>query len=79
MARFKFDSTEPSHLVGARHCSSAASIFSVYQLATGADIFFTTLMKSLALGSTYALIALGFVLIFKAHRGRELQPGRTRR
>jgi len=33
---------------------------------TGLDTFVHTLIKSLALGSLYALLALGFVLIFKA-------------
>ncbi|MDW3215434.1 MAG: branched-chain amino acid ABC transporter permease [Ilumatobacteraceae bacterium] len=65
MARLKFDSTEPSHLVGLALLVGGI-VFSAYQLATGADIYFTTLLKSLALGSVYALIALGFVLIFKA-------------
>ncbi len=65
MAKLKFDSTEPSHLVGLA-LLVGGGVFSAYQLATGADIYFTTLLKSLALGSVYALIALGFVLIFKA-------------
>ena len=65
MNRLKFDSTEPSHLVGLSLLVGGV-VFSAYQLATGADIYFTTLLKSLALGSVYALIALGFVLIFKA-------------
>lgn len=65
MAKLKFDSTEPSHLVGLALLVGGV-VFSAYQLATGADIYFTTLLKSLALGSVYALIALGFVLIFKA-------------
>ncbi len=65
MAKLKFDSSEPSHLVGLALLVGGV-VFSAYQLATGADIYFTTLLKSLALGSVYALIALGFVLIFKA-------------
>lgn len=65
MAKLKFDSNEPSHLVGLALLVGGV-VFSAYQLATGADIYFTTLLKSLALGSVYALIALGFVLIFKA-------------
>lgn len=65
MTRFKFDSTEPSHLV-ALVLLVGGVVFSAYELATGADIYVTTLLKSLALGSVYALIALGFVLIFKA-------------
>ncbi len=41
-------------------------IFLVMQLINNPDLFLQTFMKSLGLGSTYALIALGFVLIFKA-------------
>ena len=41
------------------------SIFLFLQLMNNPDLFFQTLMKALALGSTYAIIALGFVLIFK--------------
>ncbi len=65
MARYKLDSSQPSHLL-ALALIVGGIVFSVYQLVTAADIFFATLMKSLALGSVYALIALGFVLIFKA-------------
>ena len=45
---------------------AAALIFGAVQLANDPALFFQTLMKSLGLGSVYALIALGFVLIFKA-------------
>jgi len=65
MERYKFDSAHPSHLF-ALVLVVGGIVFSVYQLATEPDIFITTLLKSLALGSVYALIALGFVLIFKA-------------
>ncbi len=65
MAKLNFDASEPSHLVGLSIVVGGA-IFSAYELATGADIYATTLLKSLALGSVYALIALGTVLIFKA-------------
>ena len=41
------------------------AVFVVYQLVTAPAIFFQTLMKSFGLGSTYAILALGFVLIFK--------------
>ncbi len=44
----------------------ALVVFSVVQLVRDPSTFFQTLMKSLALGSVYAIIALGFVLIFKA-------------
>ena len=65
MARLKFDASDSSHLVGLVIVVGGA-IFSAYELATGADIYLTTMLKSLALGSVYALIALGTVLIFKA-------------
>ena len=45
---------------------AAAVIFGALQLANNPSLFFQTFMKSMGLGSTYALIALGFVLIFKA-------------
>jgi branched-chain amino acid transport system permease protein len=65
MAKVKFNTSDPSHLVGLALLVGGV-IFSAYQLATRPDIFATTLFKSLALGSVYALIALGTVLIFKA-------------
>lgn len=40
--------------------------FLVLQLVNNPSLFFQTTMKSTGLGSVYALIALGFVLIFKA-------------
>jgi branched-chain amino acid transport system permease protein len=65
MGRFKFDPSEPSHLI-ALVLIVGGVVFSAYELATDPDVFATTLLKSLALGSVYAIIALGFVLIFKA-------------
>ena len=44
----------------------ASLIFGAVQLANNPALFFQTFMKSMGLGSVYALIALGFVLIFKA-------------
>ena len=41
-------------------------IFPVLLAANGLDTFVQTLIKALALGSLYALLALGFVLIYKA-------------
>ncbi len=38
----------------------------VYEVFDDPTLFFQTVMKSLGLGSVYAIIALGFVLIFKA-------------
>ena len=42
------------------------TIFLVMQLFNNPELFVQTLLKGLALGSVYAIIALGFVLIFKA-------------
>jgi branched-chain amino acid transport system permease protein len=65
MASPKFDSSKPSHWVGAVALAGLL-VFLVYELATAPDIVAVTTLKSMALGSVYALIALGFVLIFKA-------------
>jgi len=54
------------------------TIFLLVQLAKAPVAFIQTLMKALALGSVYAIVALGFVLIFKATRtinfARSLSP-----
>jgi branched-chain amino acid transport system permease protein len=42
------------------------AVFVVAEFIDNSAILFQTFMKSLALGSLYALLALGFVLIFKA-------------
>jgi branched-chain amino acid transport system permease protein len=42
------------------------AVFVVVQLVRDPSLLLQTLMKSLALGSVYAILALGFVLIFKA-------------
>jgi len=42
------------------------SIFLIVQVANEPSVWFQTTMKALALGSVYAILALGFVLIFKA-------------
>jgi branched-chain amino acid transport system permease protein len=65
MPKFRFDPTKPSHVIGVL-AALGFTVFLVYELATDADIVAVTTLKSLALGSVYALIALGFVLIFKA-------------
>ena len=44
----------------------AVTMFGAFQLARDPVLFFQTFMKAIGLGSVYALIALGFVLIFKA-------------
>lgn len=65
MAGLQFDSSKPSHRVGAV-ASAGLAVFLIYEVITSPDILAATTLKSLALGSVYALIALGFVLIFKA-------------
>jgi branched-chain amino acid transport system permease protein len=65
MAGPKFDTAKPSHWVGAV-AAIAFAAFLVYELATDPDIVAVTTLKATALGAVYALIALGFVLIFKA-------------
>ena len=40
------------------------TIFLIMQVFNDPEIFFATLMRSLGMGSTYAIVALGFVLIF---------------
>ena len=65
MAGPKFDTTKPSHWIGSV-ALAALLVFIVYEIATDPDVIAVTTLKSLALGSVYALIALGFVLIFKA-------------
>jgi branched-chain amino acid transport system permease protein len=45
---------------------AALGLFLLVQLFNDPALFFQTLMKSLGLGAVYAIIALGFVLIFKA-------------
>ena len=65
LGRFRLDTTKPSHYVGVVAIVGLI-VFTVYQLATSPDVFTVTLLKSLALGSTYAILALGFVLIYKA-------------
>ena len=44
----------------------AATGFCAFQLVRDPALFLETFMKAMGLGSVYALIALGFVLIFKA-------------
>ena len=65
MASLSFDRSKPSHIIGAI-CLVLFAVFVIYELSTSPDIFATATIKAIALGSVYALIALGFVLIFKA-------------
>lgn len=43
-----------------------ATIFLILQVINDPSLFFQTFMKAVGLGSVYAIVALGFVLIFKA-------------
>ena len=64
LARFEPRQRAPlAFLVGV---AVAVGAFLALQLVRAPSLFFQTMMKSLGLGSVYALIALGFVLIFKA-------------
>jgi branched-chain amino acid transport system permease protein len=63
--RWRFDASNPNHMLGLM-LVVATIVFLAYEVATAPDVLSATLLKSLALGSVYALIALGFVLIFKA-------------
>jgi branched-chain amino acid transport system permease protein len=65
MAAPKFDVTKPSHWIGVV-AVLAFAVFLVYEISTDPDILASTTLKALAMGSVYAIIALGFVLIFKA-------------
>lgn len=65
MVDLKFDHSKPSHVIGAV-ALAAFAVFVVYELVTAPNIFAAVTLKALALGAVYALIALGFVLIFKA-------------
>lgn len=65
MAGIRFDTGKPSHWVGA----VAATLFAVFlvsEIVTDPDILAAASFKAVALGSVYAIIALGFVLVFKA-------------
>ncbi len=60
-----FDTSKPSHVIGAI-AMLAFIVFVVYEIVTSPATLAATSLKSLALGSVYAIVALGFVLIFKA-------------
>lgn len=64
-ATWRFRPTTPTHLIAAG-ALVALVVFVVYQLARSPAVLSATLLKALAMGSIYALIALGFVLVFKA-------------
>jgi branched-chain amino acid transport system permease protein len=61
-----FDWQKQGPLIAVSVAIVAIGVFLVVQLFRNPDLFFQTLMKALGLGAVYALIALGFVLIFKA-------------
>ncbi len=51
------------------------TVLLIIELFQDPTVFFETLMKALALGSVYAIIALGFVLVFKATRTVNFSQG----
>ena len=51
------------------------AVLLIIELIQDPTVFFETLMKALALGSVYAIIALGFVLVFKATRTVNFSQG----
>ena len=62
----RFDVSKDLPLVFLGAALVPVTIFLIVQLFQDPWEFFQTLMKALALGSVYAILALGFVLIFKA-------------
>src|SRR5688572_5837318 len=62
----RFKPTENLPLVFLGAALVPIMILLLIEAVTDPSQFFQTLMKALALGSVYAIIALGFVLIFKA-------------
>jgi branched-chain amino acid transport system permease protein len=62
----RFDITQNLPLLFLGAALVPVVVLLVIELIQDPSLFFQTLMKSLALGSVYAIIALGFVLIFKA-------------
>jgi branched-chain amino acid transport system permease protein len=62
----RFKPTENLPLVFLGAALVPITILLLIEAVTDPSQFFQTLMKALALGSVYAIIALGFVLIFKA-------------
>jgi branched-chain amino acid transport system permease protein len=62
----RFDVRENLPLVFLLAALAPTLVFMIVQLAKEPTIWFETTMKALALGSVYAILALGFVLIFKA-------------
>jgi branched-chain amino acid transport system permease protein len=62
----RFDVTKDLPLLFLGAAMVPVTILLIVELIQNPSVFFQTLMKALALGSVYAIIALGFVLIFKA-------------
>ena len=54
------------------------TVLLIIELIQDPTVFFQTLMKALALGSVYAIIALGFVLDLQGDTDRQLLAGRAR-
>ena len=62
----RFDVSQNLPLIFLTAALVPVTILLIIELIQNPSIFFQTLMKALALGSVYAILALGFVLIFKA-------------
>ena len=61
----KLDFSRPSTIIGLILLAGFA-VFTLYEIVTAGDIWVATTLKALALGAVYSMIALGFVLIYKA-------------
>ena len=61
----KLDFSRPSTIIGLLLLAGFV-VFTLYEIITAGDIWVATTLKALALGAVYAMIALGFVLIYKA-------------
>ena len=66
IAKKRFDLTANIPLTILSIAAIPVALYLVYELVSDPTTFFATLVKAVALGSVYAIIALGFVLIFKA-------------
>ena len=71
----RFDVSKDLPLVFLGAALVPVTILLIVELFQDPWVFFQTLMKALALGSVYAIIALGFVLVFKATRTVNFSQG----
>ncbi len=71
----RFDVTKDLPLLFLGAAMVPVTVLLIIELIQDPTVFFETLMKALALGSVYAIIALGFVLVFKATRTVNFSQG----